>query len=82
MTGHLEECPLAVVECPFSIMGCKSVLRRDQKSEHLKQIAEQHMMYNKDAIVNIHNELKEIKQLLEVKIQQFDEITDKIKRHS
>ena len=79
MTGHLEECSLAVVECPFSIVGCKSVLRRDQKSEHLKQTAEQHMMYNKDAIISIHNELKEVKQLLEVKIQQFDETQTKLK---
>ena len=73
MTRHLEERPLAIVKCPFSIVGCKTVLRRDQKSEHLRQTAEQHMICNTDGIVNIQNELEDVKQLLEVKAQQFDE---------
>ena len=71
MTRHLDECPLAVVECPFAIVGCEGVVRRDNKVDHLKQTVDQHTMCNKNAIVSMQNELKEVKQLLQVKDQQF-----------
>ena len=79
MTKHLEGCPLAVVKCPFSSVGCDSDVRRDHMVEHFKLMAEQHIMCNKGAIVSIQNELKEAKQTLEVKNQQLDSTQARLK---
>ena len=35
MSGHLEECPLAIVECPYVAVGCESVVRRKEQMEHV-----------------------------------------------
>ena len=61
---HLEECPQAVVECPYDIVGCQSVVRRAEKLNHLKEMAEQHMEYNLSASLGNQRELQCTKQQL------------------
>ena len=51
MGGHLEECPLAIVECLYAAVGCESVVRRKEQMEHVMRSVGQHMEYNKYAIV-------------------------------
>ena len=51
ISRHLEECPLAIVECPYAAVGCESVVRRKEEMEHVMRSVEQHMEYNKNAIL-------------------------------
>ena len=85
ISGHLEECPLAIVECPYAAVGCESVVRRKGKMEHVMGSVEQHMEYNKNAILANQNEfqkrldvreeeLENVKQDLRAKEQELDDI--------
>jgi len=78
ITRHLEGCPLALVECPLNILGCKSVIRRDCRLQHMEETAEQHMVCTKNAIVSVQNELKYMKQMFEVKSCQLDSTETKL----
>ena len=79
MTRHLEGCPLAIVNCPFSTVGCDTVVRRNCLTEHLKMMAEQHIKCNKDTIASIQHEVKEAREMLEVKSQQLDNTQARLK---
>ena len=61
ISRHLEECPLAIVECPYAAVGCESVVRRKEQMEHVMGSVEQHMQYNKNAILDTQSELERIK---------------------
>ena len=65
MSGHLEECPLAIVECPYVAVGCESVVRRKEQMEHVMRSMGQHMEYNKNTILGTQNELERIKEELQ-----------------
>ncbi|XP_065910387.1 TNF receptor-associated factor 3-like [Dysidea avara] len=71
MTEHLKECQLAVVECPFAVVGCTDVITRRNKLLHMKENVEQHMEYNKNAVFNIQQELIENKKIIESKDNQL-----------
>ena len=60
MSGHLEECPLAVTKCLF---GCEGVLRA-HTMEHMKQAVTSHM----EQMLKDVEQLKSTKESLENKI--------------
>ena len=68
ISRHLEECPLAIVECPYAAVDCESVVRRKEQMEHVMGSVEQHMQYNKDAI--LINQ-KEFQKMLDAKEQEL-----------
>ena len=63
--GHLKECSLAVVKCPFAAVGCESVVRRNKEMEHVMGSVGQHMEYNKNTILDTQNELEHVKKDLQ-----------------
>ena len=71
MSRHLEECPLAIVECPYAAVGCESVVRRKEQMEHVMVSVEQHMQYNKNAI--LANQ-KEFQKMLDAKEQALKNV--------
>ena len=71
ISGHLEECPLAIVECPYAAVGCESVIRRKEKMEHVMGSVEQHMEYNKNAILANQNEFQK---RLDVKEEEMENV--------
>ena len=71
ISGHLEECPLAIVECPYAAVGCGSVVRRKEKMEHVMGSVEQHMEYNKNAILANQNEFQK---RLDVKEEEMENV--------
>ena len=89
INGHLEECSLAIVECPYAAVGCESVVRRREEMEHVMGSVGQHMEYNKNAILanqnrldveeqemkNLKQDLRATKDKLIAKEQELDDIT-------
>ena len=70
-SSHCEECPLAIVECPYAAVGCESVFRRKEKMEHVMGSVGQHMEYNKRAILTIQNDFQK---RLDVKDQEISQL--------
>ena len=71
ISGHLEECPLAIVECPYAAVGCESVVRRKEEMEHVMGSIGQYMEYNINAILANQNEFQK---RLAVKEQELDDV--------
>ena len=71
VSGHLEECPLAIVECPYAAVGCESVVRRKEEMEHVMRSVGQHMEYNKNAILANQTEFQK---RLDVKEQEMENV--------
>ena len=46
------------MECPYAAVGCESVVRRKEQTEHVMGSVEQHMQYNKNAILDTQSELE------------------------
>ena len=80
INGHLEECPLAIVECPYAAMGCESVVRRKEEMEHVMGSVEQHMEYNKNAILANQNEFLKRFGVKEEELENVKQDLDNIKR--
>ena len=70
ISGHLEECPLAIVACPYAAVGCESVVRRKEEMEHVMGSVGQHMEYNKNFVLANQNrvnvEMENVRQDLQV----------------
>ena len=71
ISKHLEECPLAIVECPYAAVGCESIVRRKEQMEHVMGSVEQHMQYNKNAILTNQ---KEFQKILDAKEQELKNV--------
>jgi len=71
MIKHLEDCQLAVVECPFAVVGCEDVITRQNKTQHMKEKTGPHMEHNTNAIFNLQKELIESKKMIESKNHQL-----------
>ena len=78
ISGHLEECPLAIVECPYAAMGCESVVRRKEEVEHVMGSVGQHMEYNKNTILANQNRLDVKEQEMENVKQDLQATKDKL----
>ena len=63
MSGHLEECPLAITKCLF---GCEGVLRA-HTTEHMKQAMTSHM----EQMLKSIEQLKSTKESLEKEIHKI-----------
>ena len=53
LKAHIDECPLQVIECPFSSAGCTVKLPRNQMETHEDVATHQHRL--------VANELKQLK---------------------
>lgn len=79
LADHLEQCELAVMECPFAVVGCSDVITRQDKLQHMKEKAEQHMECNKTTILNIQKELTLSKKMIESKDKQLNSLQQSLK---
>jgi len=58
MSAHLEVCSLAIVKCPFAPVGCDSVVRRKDLTEHLETSTTFHMNYMLRSITSLNSEVQ------------------------
>jgi len=53
MSVHLKEYPLVIVKCAFAVVGCDSVVRREEMIGHIKMAVGQHVECNEEAILEL-----------------------------
>ena len=74
MGGHLEECALAIAECPYVAVGCENAVRRKEHTDCITMPVEQSMEYNKVAISDTQNELKIFKSIMNERLDDKEQV--------
>ena len=78
--GHLEECPLAIVACPYAALGCDSIVRMKEEMEHVMGSVGQHMEYNKNAILDTQDKLERIRSVMNDRLDSKERELENVKR--
>ncbi|XP_065887555.1 ranBP2-like and GRIP domain-containing protein 3 isoform X1 [Dysidea avara] len=77
MSVHLGECP--IVKCPFAVVGCNSVVRKEERMGHMKEALGQHVECNKEAIVELERAKVALEEQLQAKEQELADIKNTMK---
>ena len=78
--GHLEECPLAIVACPYATLGCESIIRMKEEMEHVMGSVGQHMEFNKNAILDTQDKLGRIRSAINDRLDSKEREVENVKR--
>lgn len=62
MAGHLQECPLQVVECAFRSIGCGEAVARRDLDSHMSFAQSHHLLLAVDTIADLSHELEAVKE--------------------
>ena len=77
LPSHLDQCPLQVVECPFSLAGCNRTMQRKDLQLHKKKNVQQHLLQLSEKTANLPAVYAKLKQSLNSKYERLLKSADR-----
>ena len=73
LPAHRLACPLEVISCEYSVMGCKGHVKRKDMPQHMKECLEQHMEMVTQSNLKLRQELDTVMLRMEALKAEADE---------
>ena len=77
LRSHLDQCPLHVVECPFSLAGCHHTMQRKDVELHAEENVQQHLMQLSEKTANLPAVYAKLKRSLNLKYENLLKSADR-----